>query len=134
MVKKVTVAILIIGAFILYSLLFNHADSVAIVPTSTSTSSSSTDSPGSANSPGSSSNAGSTDATPPTTSNNTSTTSTQYKDGSYTGSVADAHWGNLQVKAIIKNGKITDVQFLQYPIKMFCKLPQLISAAKYCIH
>ena len=38
-----------------------------------------------------------------------------YKDGSYTGSVDDAQWGVVQVKAIIKNGKITDVQFLQYP-------------------
>ena len=38
-----------------------------------------------------------------------------YKDGSYTGRVADAQWGVVQVKAIITNGKITDVQFLQYP-------------------
>jgi uncharacterized protein with FMN-binding domain len=29
--------------------------------------------------------------------------------------VADAQWGYIQVKAIISNGKITDVQFLQYP-------------------
>lgn len=39
----------------------------------------------------------------------------QYKDGSYTGSVADAYYGNIQVKAIISGGKIVDVQFLQYP-------------------
>lgn len=38
-----------------------------------------------------------------------------YKDGTYTGSVADAFYGNIQVEAIIKNGKIVDVQFLQYP-------------------
>src|SRR5258708_13680180 len=38
-----------------------------------------------------------------------------YKDGSYTGRVADAQWGYIQVKAVIQNGKITDVQFLQYP-------------------
>lgn len=38
-----------------------------------------------------------------------------YKDGSYTGSVADALYGNIQVRTIIQNGKITDVQFLQYP-------------------
>lgn len=31
------------------------------------------------------------------------------------GSVADAQWGYIQVKAIIQSGKITDVQFLQYP-------------------
>ncbi|HTL39794.1 MAG TPA: FMN-binding protein [Methylomirabilota bacterium] len=39
----------------------------------------------------------------------------QYKDGSYTGSVADAFYGNLQVKAVISGGKITDVVFLDYP-------------------
>lgn len=51
----------------------------------------------------------------PTTSNTTGTSTVHYKDGQYTGSTADAQWGNIQVKAIIKNGKITDVQFLQYP-------------------
>jgi uncharacterized protein with FMN-binding domain len=39
----------------------------------------------------------------------------QYKNGSYVGSVADAYFGNVQVKAVIKNGAIADVQFLQYP-------------------
>lgn len=38
-----------------------------------------------------------------------------YKDGSYTGSVIDAFYGNVQVKATISNGKITDVAFLDYP-------------------
>lgn len=38
-----------------------------------------------------------------------------YKDGAYLGAVADAFYGNIQVKAIISDGKITDVQFLQYP-------------------
>ncbi|MCL4392127.1 FMN-binding protein [Patescibacteria group bacterium] len=38
-----------------------------------------------------------------------------YKDGTYTGSVANAFFGNVQVQATISGGKITDVQFLQYP-------------------
>ena len=38
-----------------------------------------------------------------------------YADGSYTGSAADAYYGTVQVKAVIAGGKITDVQFLQYP-------------------
>ncbi len=38
-----------------------------------------------------------------------------YNDGSYIGSVADAYYGNVQVKAIITDGKIADVQFLDYP-------------------
>ena len=39
----------------------------------------------------------------------------QYKDGTYTGSVEDAFYGNIQVQVTISNGKISDVQFLQYP-------------------
>lgn len=39
----------------------------------------------------------------------------QYADGSYTGSTADAYYGMVQVKAIIQDGKIADVQFLQHP-------------------
>ncbi len=39
----------------------------------------------------------------------------QYKNGEYTGDVTDAYYGNVQVKAVIKGGKIADVQFLQYP-------------------
>ena len=39
----------------------------------------------------------------------------KYKNGSYTGTVADAYYGNVQVKAIISGGKITDVQFLDHP-------------------
>ena len=38
-----------------------------------------------------------------------------YKDGSYTGDSADAYYGNIQVEAVISGGKITDVQFLDYP-------------------
>jgi uncharacterized protein with FMN-binding domain len=38
-----------------------------------------------------------------------------YKDGEYTGIAADAFYGNIQVKAVIQNGKLTDVQFIQYP-------------------
>ncbi len=39
----------------------------------------------------------------------------QYKDGQYTGDIADAYYGNLQVETVINGGKIVDVQFLQYP-------------------
>lgn len=38
-----------------------------------------------------------------------------YKDGSYTGSPADAYYGTVQVKAVIRNGKIVDVVFLDRP-------------------
>jgi uncharacterized protein with FMN-binding domain len=39
----------------------------------------------------------------------------QYKDGSYTGSVQDAFYGSIQVQAVISQGKITNVVFLQFP-------------------
>lgn len=39
----------------------------------------------------------------------------QYANGSYTGSPADAYYGTVQVKAVIQNGQLADVQFLQYP-------------------
>ncbi len=48
-------------------------------------------------------------------STNSSTPHGQYKDGTYTGSVADAFYGNIQVQAVISGGRIVDVIFLQYP-------------------
>ncbi len=104
--KKFLLATLIIGAFILFSLLYNHTSAVALLPGSSTDPASTT-----------SSSSGTTSAAPGTTDTPaaTGTSTGLYKDGSYTGSVADAQWGYIQVKAIIQNGKITDVQFLQYP-------------------
>jgi uncharacterized protein with FMN-binding domain len=100
--KKVTVAILIIGSFIIYSFLYNHQTPVALLPNS-STASSSSKRPSS------------TTSTVPATPTTTGTSSSLYKDGTYTGSIADAQWGNLQIQAVIQHGKITNVPFLQYP-------------------
>lgn len=43
----------------------------------------------------------------------------QYKDGSYTSDVVqtDRGFGPLQIKLVVSGGKITDVQFLQFPNK-----------------
>lgn len=38
-----------------------------------------------------------------------------YKDGTYTGPEVDALYGLVQVRTVIRNGKISDVQFLEYP-------------------
>lgn len=99
--KKLTVAVFIIGIFILYSITYNQA--IALLPNQTryTIGVAGTES---------SSSGGTTPA-----STTTSTNGAQYKDGSFTGDVEDAHWGNIQVKAIIQNGKITDVQFLLFP-------------------
>lgn len=102
-IKKVIVAALIVGVFVLYSLTHARASggAIASVPTTNSGSSG-----GSASS--SSSSSGSSTTT-------SGSTTAHYKDGSYTGGVADAQWGYIQVKAIISGGKISDVQFVQYP-------------------
>lgn len=118
--KKVIVAVIIIGVFILYSFMYNHSNSAAVLPGDTTASSSSSRS---STNPSSASVAPTTPAsTPPPTSSGVTVTPTPasqsgalYKDGSYTGSVADAAWGYIQVQAIIKNGKIANIQFLQYP-------------------
>ena len=39
----------------------------------------------------------------------------QYKDGVYTGPTVDAFYGIVQVQATVQGGKLTDVQFLDYP-------------------
>lgn len=39
----------------------------------------------------------------------------KYKNGTYTGSVIDAYYGNIQVRVVISGGEIVDVQFLDYP-------------------
>lgn len=40
---------------------------------------------------------------------------THYKDGEFTGDPVEILWGIVQVKAVIQDGKIVDVQFLQVP-------------------
>jgi uncharacterized protein with FMN-binding domain len=100
--KKLVVSIVIIGTFIIYSFIHANAGPVAVLPntpvTSRSSSSTAPSSTSSTPSPGA-----------------TATSGTGYKDGSYTGSVADAQWGVVQVQVVISHGKITNVQFLQYP-------------------
>jgi len=52
-----------------------------------------------------------------TTTSLPTTGAVKYKDGSYTGSVADATYGNIQVQVVIQGGKITDINFIQSPSK-----------------
>jgi len=61
--------------------------------------------------------AASSSSSNPQASTNTPTVAPQgkYKNGTYTGSVQDAFYGNIQVQAVISNGKISNITFLQYP-------------------
>jgi uncharacterized protein with FMN-binding domain len=55
-------------------------------------------------------------STPATVTSPTNTsTGGQYQDGTYRGSVNNAFYGNVQVSATIQGGKLTAVDFLQYP-------------------
>jgi len=80
---------LVVAGFVFYAVFNNKSTSAATVPNS------------------SSANSGSI-------ATGTQTNGT-YKDGTYTGSSADAFYGTIQVQATISSGKITNVQFLQYP-------------------
>jgi uncharacterized protein with FMN-binding domain len=105
--KKAVVSLVIIGAFVIYSIIHAHSGLVAVIPNPLG------ESPSSSNSAPITSSTDTPGAT--VTPNSTQKPGSLYRDGSYTGSVDDAQWGFVQVKAIITNGKITDVQFLQYP-------------------
>jgi uncharacterized protein with FMN-binding domain len=41
--------------------------------------------------------------------------SSGFKNGAYTGSAEDAFYGTVQVRATISGGKISNIEFLQYP-------------------
>lgn len=96
--KKILLSLSVIFVFLAYSIHErNETAEVHVVPPTTTSSTGTT----------TSSASGPTPTTPQQTG--------QYKDGEYTGNVADAFYGNIQVKAIISGGRLTDVQFLQYP-------------------
>jgi uncharacterized protein with FMN-binding domain len=96
-IKKVIIAAVISGVFALYS--FRHV-SAPLVPTVS-------DNPSSNSQSSSGSGSG---ATGPSSSGGAT-----YTDGTYTGGAADAQWGYIQVQATISGGRLTNVQFLQYP-------------------
>ncbi len=55
-------------------------------------------------------------AAPPSNSSGVNSSSQAgYKDGTYTGPQVDAFYGLVQVQARVQNGKISSVQFLEYP-------------------
>lgn len=109
--KKVFLSIFVVVTFVLYSYHARYGDASSVIKppainqnpsTATNSSSNNTED-----------DSGSVSA--PTSTSMHSTMMATYKDGTYTGSVGDAFYGNIQVKAVISGGKITDVIFLQYP-------------------
>lgn len=111
--KKALLSLSVILVFIFYSLhqrLEGSDQSSVVAPQSLSSSAPVMDSNPVAGSPPPPSNQNPLQFLQPPAAN-----SGQYKNGQFTGDVTDAYYGNVQVKAIISGGKITDVQFLQYP-------------------
>jgi uncharacterized protein with FMN-binding domain len=113
-IKKVIVSFIIVGSFVLYSFFHSRSDFAATLPGSTDTiTDSTTNTPSTSATATISSTAPSGGKTPTATA--TKSSGSIYKDGSFTGKVTSAQWGNVQVKAVISNGKITSVVFLQHP-------------------
>jgi uncharacterized protein with FMN-binding domain len=61
------------------------------------------------------SSSGSQSGSTGSTSNTGGAPTASLKDGQYTGDIADAFYGQMQVGITIGGGKITDIQLLQYP-------------------
>lgn len=57
----------------------------------------------------------STSSSTTSSSSSSSSSSGKYKDGTYTGKATATQWGDVQVQAVIKNGKLTTVNVLEYP-------------------
>ena len=85
--KKVVLICAVVAIFIIYTVLNHESDSAILINRNSATG----------------------------TITASTTTSTHYKDGTYTGSSEDAFYGTIQVQATIKGDKLADIQFLQYP-------------------
>ncbi|HEV2403365.1 MAG TPA: FMN-binding protein [Candidatus Saccharimonadales bacterium] len=99
-IRKLLLSIGVTATFLVYSYGLRHQHGEGIIAPPTLSKGGSTNST-------SSGNAGSTGSSP--------TNGQTYKDGNYTGSVANAYYGNVQVAATIQRGRLQTVTFLQYP-------------------
>jgi uncharacterized protein with FMN-binding domain len=116
-ITKYIVGGVIVAAFAAYAIFSsNQNSSSAILPSSSPLTSGGT-SPASSSPSTTGQTTGSTSGsgTPPATGTKVVASSGAYKNGTYTGAVADAFYGNLQVVAVIQGGQLTDVQFPTYP-------------------
>ncbi len=121
--KKYLVSFLVLVAFGLYLAFSNQSSTtttgttpIAVTGTPTSTFKNpdiGNINPGGTNSGGPS--AGGTTDTGTAGGSGTTVASGAYKDGAYTGNVADAIFGPLQVAVTVQGGELTNVTFPQYP-------------------
>lgn len=108
--KKAFMGLAILGVYAIYALGVRHQHPLIPKPSSLSGGGGSTS--GAAAQTQQSQTSGSS---PTSSSASSSSNNGRYRDGTYTGSTADAYYGNVQVSVTISGGRISDVRFLQYP-------------------
>lgn len=99
--KKLLLAGFVVVAFLLYSYHQRNETAPPVIAPATAS--------------GNTTNSSGTNTMPAGGMNGTPMAAAGYKDGTYTGSVANAFYGNVQVQVTVQGGRITDVSFLQYP-------------------
>ena len=109
--KKVFLAILVVGASALYIFTRTPTSAAPTMPTDTTVATTPTAPTGSVPPP-ESTPAATAPAPAPAPATNPKAA---FKDGSYTGSSVNAFYGYVQVKATVSGGKLADVTFLSYP-------------------
>lgn len=105
-IKKVLISLFVVASFVIFAITRNGNTATTIAANTAGTS-------GATNLISNSTSANSSTSANTGTSNSSSTSI--YKDGTYTGMVADAYYGNVQVKVTVSGGNITDVTFVDYP-------------------
>ena len=115
-IKKYIIGGVLAAAFAVYVFFTNSNSSALIVPEpSTTTGSTTLPTTATANATLAGSAPTPTPTPVPTATPTTATDTGQYKNGTYTGSVADAFYGNLQAVAVIQGGKLVNITFAQQP-------------------
>ena len=109
--KKLILSGGVLVLFIIYSLGIRSQNPRLSLPPIATTSKQSS----SHNTPTNTSSTASAASSTPAANATGSAPASQYKDGTYQGSVEDAYYGNVLVSATISGGKIKSVKFLQYP-------------------
>jgi uncharacterized protein with FMN-binding domain len=114
--KKYIIAGVLVVAFVAYLVFANKGSTpVAVVSTTTPTTTDPAPATGTVSGGTTSGGTGTGSGSGSTSGGTTTGTIGQYKDGTYTGSVADAFYGKLQAVVTIKGGLITNVTFPQAP-------------------
>jgi uncharacterized protein with FMN-binding domain len=113
--KKFILSVLVIVSFGLYVVFQSRATSNNDLSTPIAIVSKSSSIPVKKKLPSTNSNSQNQQLSTTTTTSTTSQKNGLYNDGEYVGSSVDDYYGSIQVKAIISNNKLTDIQFLNYP-------------------